>query len=132
MVVADGAGLPVGYVLAPASPAEVTLAEETLDAVALDAVPQRLVADKAYDSDRLRDALQERGIELICPHRAGRKRPPRQDGRALRRYKRRWKVERAFAWLSNYRRLCVRWEFYPRMFHAFVTVALIMITLNRF
>lgn len=95
-------------------------------------MPQRLVADKAYDSDKLRDALAERGIELVCPHREGRVRPARQDGRALRRYKRRWKIERVFAWLSNYRRLCIRWEYYPRMFHAFITVALIMITLNRF
>jgi transposase len=31
-----------------------------------------------------------------------------QDGRALRRYRQRWKIERTFAWLSNFRRLVVR------------------------
>ena len=33
-----------------------------------------------------------------------------QDGRPLRRYRRRWKIERLFAWLQNFRRLTVRWE----------------------
>ena len=31
--------------------------------------------------------------------------PPTHDGRALRRYKQRWTVERTFAWLGNFRRL---------------------------
>jgi hypothetical protein len=39
-------------------------------------------ADKAYDSDPLRKRLQQRGIELICPHKKNRVRPPTQDGRA--------------------------------------------------
>lgn len=72
--------------------------------------PQRLIADRAYDSDPLRRQLQARGIELICPHRKNRRKAPTQDGRALRRYRRRWKVERTFAWLGNFRRLVVRYE----------------------
>ena len=51
-----------------------------------------------------------RKIELICPHRRNRKKPKLQDGRKLRRYRRRWKVERTFAWLDNFRRLVVRWD----------------------
>jgi transposase len=54
--------------------------------------------------DRL---CEERGIELIAPHRRNRTRPPTRDGRPLRRYKRRWKIERLFAWLHNFRRLIV-------------------------
>jgi transposase len=54
--------------------------------------------------------LQEHGIEMICSHRRKRKKPKTQDGRTLRRYKRRWKVERTFAWFGNYRHLLVRWE----------------------
>lgn len=34
----------------------------------------------------------------------------------MRRYRRRWKVERTIAWLQNYRRLCIRWEKSTRMF----------------
>ena len=102
------------------------LLEATLDDVNVPAaswiVPDYVVADRAYDADWLRDALEDRGMELVCPHRRGRKRPARQDGRTLRRYKRRWIVERTFAWLGNFRRLLVRHERHINMFRAFVHV----------
>jgi transposase len=66
--------------------------------------------DKAGDADALRKRLTERGIDLIYPHRQNRTKLPLQDGRKLRRYKRRWKMERTLAWLRNFRRLVVRWE----------------------
>ncbi|MBW1770366.1 MAG: response regulator [Deltaproteobacteria bacterium] len=54
--------------------------------------PRRLIGDKAYDSDGLdRRLLRERKTEMIAPHKGGRKKPRTQDGRKLRRYKRRWK-----------------------------------------
>jgi transposase len=135
MVVVDGKGVPLGVHLASASPAEVTLIEETVDSVPPDAegceAIERLVYDKAADSDQLRMDLADRGIELICPHRKGRKRPPLQDGRPLRRYRRRWIVERTIAWFGNYRRLLVRHEYYPEMFLAFVHIACALIALSR-
>ena len=67
--------------------------------------PERLIADRAYDSDSLDAELAEKGIELIAPHRRNRKKAKTQDGRRLRRYKRRWKIERLFAWLGNFRAL---------------------------
>jgi transposase len=70
---------------------------------------KRLIGDNAYDSDGLDRALAESGVEMIALHRANRKNRT-QDGRALRRYRRQWKIERLFAWLQNYRRLTVRWE----------------------
>jgi hypothetical protein len=51
-------------------------------------------ADRAYDSDPLDAQLKAEGIEMISPHRKGRKKPKTQDGRKLRRSKRRWRVER--------------------------------------
>jgi len=63
--------------------------------------PARLMGDKAYDSDSLDEALAQQGIQMIAPHRENRKKPPTQDGRPLRRYRSRWKVERLFAWLQN-------------------------------
>jgi transposase len=92
--------------------------------------PQRLIADRAYDSDPLRAWLARRGVELICPHRYNRTKPPTQDGRKLRRYRRRWKVERSFAWLGNFRRLVVRYERYVLMYRAFFHVACALITLR--
>ena len=70
--------------------------------------------------------------ELICPHRANRKKPKRQDGRKLRRYKRRWKVERTFAWLGNFRRLVVRYERSITMYSAFFHLACLIIALRQF
>jgi transposase len=135
MVVADGKGVPLGILLTSASPAEVRLIEETLDQVpgpeSVDGEVEKLIYDKAADSDALRMRLRERGIELVCPHRRNRKRLSLQDGRALRRYRRRWKIERTIAWLGNYRRLLVRHERYPRMYLAFAHIACALIALVR-
>ena len=79
--------------------------------------------------ERLR---QERGIELIEPHKADRSRLWMQDGRPLRRYKRRWKVERLFAWLQNFRRLVVRYEYYLENFLGMVQLACAIILLRHF
>lgn len=138
MVVADGSGLPLGSALASASPAEVRLAEQTLQAIAVPRQgpgrprqkPERVIADRGYDSDPLRRRLAARGIELIVPHRSNRVRPPTQDGRPLRRYQRRWKIERLFAWLGNYRRLIVRHERLLVTYRAFFHVACALIVLR--
>jgi transposase len=130
MVVVDGQGLPLGSQLASASPAEVTLAQTTLDAIQAETQPAHLIADKAYDSDPLREDLEKRGIELICPHRAKRRKPKRQDGRPLRRYRKRWKVERTIAWLGNFRRLVVRYERKIKMYQAFFHLACCIILLR--
>lgn len=138
MVVVDGEGVPLGATIHSASPAEVTLLEETISTIAVPrggpgrprSTPERLIADKAYDSDPLRKRLKQRGIELIVPHRANRTRKATQDGRPLRRYRRRWKIERTFAWLQNFRRLVTRYERHASMFLAFVHVACLIITLR--
>src|SRR6266478_6533444 len=93
--------------------------------------PMRVIADKAYGSDPLRKRLQRRGIELICPHKKNRVRPATQDGRALRRYRRRWIVERTNAWLGNFRRLVVRYDRSLTIYGAFFHIACFMIVLRR-
>ena len=133
MILTDGHGVPLGVDTESASRNECVLVERLLDrAILPDVVPQRLIYDRAADSDKLRDALAGRGVELICPHRRGRKRPKRQDGRPLRRYKRRWKVERTIAWLHNFRRTVVRWETYAYLYESFVQIACLLIILRRF
>jgi transposase len=92
--------------------------------------PARLVGDKAYDSDRLdRDLLHRYGIELIAPHRQPRQRPT-QDGRPLRRYRRRWRIERLFAWLHWFRRLVTRWEYHIENFFGMVRLGCIKLLLR--
>jgi transposase len=90
-----------------------------------------VIADKGYDSDPLRKQLAKRGIELIAPHRQNRSKPPTQDGRALRRYRRRWTIERTFAWLGNFRRLVMRWDRSLTIYRAFFHIACFMIALRR-
>jgi IS5 family transposase len=94
MAVADGTGLPLAVHTASATPHEVTLVTDTLAQTFITTRPERLIGDKAYDSDPLDAELATLGIEMIAPHRAARKKPATQDGRPLRRYRRRWKVER--------------------------------------
>jgi transposase len=133
MAVADGASLPVALSTFSASPHEVTLVEATLDAAFVDEAPHRLIGDKAYDSDPLdQRLLEERQIELIAPHRRNRKKPKTQDGRKLRRYKRRWKVERLFAWLQNYRRILVRYDYKLCNYLGFVHLGAITLILRRY
>jgi transposase len=132
MVLTDGNGTPLGAEIASASPNEVTLIEPLLEKRVLRRKPKRLIYDRAADSDPLRARLRRRGIELICPHRQNRTKPKTQDGRALRRYKRRWKVERSIAWLFNFRRLVVRYERHAQLFHGLIQLACLYTILRRF
>ncbi len=63
-----------------------------------------LIGDKAYDSDKLDREMKAQKVTLIAPHKENRKSKPTLDVRELRRYKRRWIVERLFAWIQNFRR----------------------------
>ena len=94
------------------------------------AVPQRLIGAKAFDSDPLDKRLRDQhGIEMISPNRRKRKRT--QDGRPLRRYLRRWKIERLFVWLKNFRRLASRWERYATNFLGMVQLGCVLILLRQ-
>jgi transposase len=94
--------------------------------------PPRIIADRGYDSDPLRRRLRRRGIELIAPYRQWKRQKPFQDGRKLRRYRRRWKIERTMAWLGNFRRLQVRQDRILSVFEGFCHVACLFITLRYF
>ena len=90
-----------------------------------------MIADGGYDSDPLRGRLARRGIQLIAPHHWNRKKPATQDGRALRRYQRRWIVERTIGWLGNFRRLVVRYDRSLTIYQAFFHIACFMLVLRR-
>ncbi|MEQ8667580.1 MAG: transposase [Pirellulales bacterium] len=70
-------------------------------------------------------------MDLISPHRKNRVRRKTQDGRKLRRYRRRWKIERTVSWLQAFRRLLVRHEFYWSLYHGFATLACIVMAVRR-
>jgi transposase len=124
MAISDGHGFPLALHVASASPHETKLVEATLEQRFLGDLPERLIGDRAYDSDRLDAQLREHyGVVLIAPHHSNRRKTLTQDGRELRRYRRRWKVERLFAWLHNYRRIVVRWERHPENSLAMIQLA---------
>lgn len=133
MAIADATGFPVSAHIESASPHEVKLVEATIDSGFTQYAPDRIIGDKAYDSDGLGERLlYQRGIDVIAPHRKKRRKQSTQDGRKLRRYKCRWKVERLFAWLQNFRRLVVRWEYHADNFLGFVQLGCAIILLQLF
>jgi IS4 transposase len=123
MGLADLHGLPFAVHATSASAHEITLVRETLEQSVTREQPPRLIGGHAYDSDVLDQELAERGIEMIAPHKSNRVKAQTQDGRCLRRYKRRWKIERLWSWLFNYRRIATRFDFHVENFLGWTLVA---------
>jgi transposase len=132
MAIADSSGLPVAVRTAGANTHEVKLVEETIHSRHVKQKPKHLIGDRAYDSDPLDDRLKKKKIELIAPHRTNRRKRATQDGRKLRRYCRRWKVERLFAWIFNFRKTVVRYEYHVENYLGFVQFACILILIKQF
>ncbi len=91
-----------------------------------------MIANKGYDDDKFRAKILSKGIGFIVPYRSNRVNRPFEDGRKLRRYKRRYKVERTNAWPKNFRRVTVRWDRSLSAYMGFVHIACICITLMKF
>jgi transposase len=138
MVVVDGKGIPLGVRIVSATPAEVTLAEETLRTIRVPRKgrgrpkqkPKRVIADKGYDSGPLRERMWKRGIDFIAPARKNRLHIF-YDGRKLRRYRKRWKIERTFAWMNGFRHLIVRHDRSLLIYTAFFHLACTIIAMRR-
>lgn len=133
-IVVEATGIPLGMVTDAASVSETLLAEVALvDIPATISIPEPVpvIADRAYDSDPLRKSMAANGFLLISPHRKNRVKPKTNDGRCLRRYKRRWIVERTFAWMHSYRRVVTRFEKRVDLYEGFVHLACAFIAMNR-
>jgi transposase len=129
LAIAAGNSLPLAVSVQSASPNECQLVEEVLAGSFLKELPARLIGDKAYDSDGLDQQLEaDYDIELIAPNRGNRSKT--QDGRKLRRYKRRWKVERLFAWMHWFRRLVTRYEYHIENFLGMVQLGCLKLMLR--
>lgn len=133
MLMVDGRGTPIGLHIDSASPAEVKLLEATLDSLDIPGKkvqPERLIADKGYDSNRARQLIEARGILPIIPARENNTKATHQDGRHLRRYGNRWIIERTNAWIQNFRRLVVRYERSVMIFTALIHMAFAMMIIK--
>ena len=129
MAIADRSGLPISATIASGERNEVVLVDDAVKQRFTSKAPQRLIGDRAYDSQKLQAQLEDQGIELIAPKRTNHF-ARQQDGRALRRYKRRWKVERLFAWLLRARRVATRYEYKSANYLGFVHLGCIVILLR--
>ncbi|GGL95458.1 transposase [Deinococcus aerolatus] len=128
MIMVDANGVPLAVHTCSARPAKVKLVHDTLDGSFGMDFPKRLIGDKAYDSDGLDAELAALGISMIAPNRRNRRKT--QDDRPLRRYKRRWKVERTIAWLQGFHRVRTRDEVKAQNFPGMVLLACIVILLR--
>jgi transposase len=82
--------------------------------------PDRVFADRTYDSEPHRQALRDRGIR---PYLAKRR---TKHGSGLGKH--RWVVERTFAWLHQFRRLRERYERRADIHEAFLKIGCALIT----
>jgi transposase len=127
-------GVPIGVLTAPANQAETELLQPVLSTIPEGvSLPNEtpVILDRSYDSDPLRAEMKEENFTLISPHRKNRIKEPTNDGRRLRRYKRRWLVERTIAWLHSFRRVTTRHEYYSFVFTGFVHLACALIAISR-
>ena len=140
--ITDAQGLPIAGILTDARAAEVKLAIPVVDLIKIASErgaprrrPKRLVADRGYDSRKLRNDLRERNIQPVIPARKWKNRKPR-PGRPvgsgnMDAYKGRWKIERTFSWMDNFRRLAVRFERKHLIYEAFLELTCALMCLNR-
>jgi transposase len=131
-LVVDAGGVPLAAATDAANVDEGYMAGAVLAGVTV-AVPGGVpvLADRAYDSDPLRAWLWDCGFRLLSPHRKDRKRPPTNDGRRMRRYRRRYVVERTFAWLQSFRRVATRYERDVNLYDGFVALACAFIAVGK-
>ena len=101
---ADDQGRPVAFALTPGNVADITMAIPLLDG---SCPSKRLLADKAYDADKLRNWLKARTIKPVIPSSAARTVQYPLDRQA---YKRRNVIERMFGKLKNWRRIATRYD----------------------
>jgi transposase len=133
-VVVDRTGVPIGKATDAANVAEVDLVGPAVDSIPSEIdIPSGtpLIEDAAYDSDPHRDDMAAKGFKVISPHRKNRVRPSRNDGRTFRRYKRRYIVERTFAWFHSFRRVMTRYEYKCDLYDGFFSLACAFLAITR-
>ena len=132
MAIADSNGLPVAISTHETGTHEVKLVEQTISKCFTPGKPKRLIGDMAYDSDPLDKALKKKRIKMIAPHKRNRVKEATQDGRELRCYRRRWKIERLFAWIQQFRRCQTRFDYYDANYLGFIQLACMVILLRNY
>ena len=113
----DGKGRPLVLALTPGQAADIKMLPLMLDAAP---AADELLADKAYDSDRIRDDLLDRGIRPVIPNKDDRKSLHPFDRKC---YRRRNAIERMFCRLKDFRRIATRYDKLARNYLASLCLA---------
>ncbi|NRA45983.1 MAG: IS5 family transposase, partial [Oligoflexales bacterium] len=72
MAIVDENGIPVSVNVTSANPHESQLVEDTLQKISTQQLPEKIIGDRAYDSDPLDDLMNEYNIQMIAPHKSNR------------------------------------------------------------
>lgn len=112
----DTLGRPVRFRLAAGQSHDILAAHDLLEGFR----PQAVMADRAYDSNALRERLAQAGTRAVIPSTGSRKTPIPHD-RALHRLRNR--IERCFNKLKHFRRFATRYDRLARNFLAFTHLA---------
>ena len=118
-------GLPIGLVITPGQAHDVTAFPALMQE--LDCDPEQLLGDKGYDSNAVRQEIEDRGGEALIPSTASRK-IQRTVDKAI--YALRNRIERFFNRLKNSRRVATRYDKLARNFLAAVQLVSAIILLN--
>jgi transposase len=122
-VACDGVGKPVKIILTPGQDHDVTQGP----ALIANSEAEKIIADKAYDSDRFIEAIESKDAEPVIPPRRNRNEDRSYD---KEEYKKRNIVERFMNAIKQCRRVATRYEKTARNFLAFVQLASIFVLLN--
>jgi transposase len=122
-LVADSEGRPLRFLLTPGQAADITSVRDLLVGLRAKAV----IADKGYDSRKLRDLIRAKRMRVVIPSKVNRKRAIRYDKEI---YKQRNLVERCFNKLKHFRRIATRFDRLDCHFMAVLHLAATMIWLK--
>ena len=120
-MVSDGRGRPLTFFL---SPGQMSDARGALVLLADLPAAKRILGDRGYDADWLREKLKARGLRICIPARRGRRRPASHNKRL---YKKRCRIENAFARLKDWRGIAMRYTRCGDLFLSAIALAAIII-----
>jgi transposase len=131
---AEGYGKPLAFLVTPGQTHEATMFESLLDTGAVKRAkqgrprlrPERMVADKGYNSGRIRELLTRKRIQPVIPVRSDQKRDEHFDRKA---YRERNLVERLLNRFKQWRRIATRYEKRAMNYGGMLTLAAVILWL---
>ena len=119
----EGLGNLARFVLTQGQAHDITQAVALLQGID----PEAVVADRAFDSDALRQNIAQRGATAVIPPRSNRNAPASYD---RHQYKHRNLIERHFCRIKHFRRIATRYDKLAQRFASFIALGAAFVWLN--